>query len=354
VNAKNVKIETTLLDDLKNLIAPHAGNKFVGLEAVDGEIRFFVMGERLLSIYESSVPAPKSMPRGMVDTAAMTAAIRQMKSVVFDYEDRESKSLILGKARLQMRDAPDIALQPPGREVPALVLDIVRERLPETFTGKVPRTIFGWEIDIHDGVASYGSTTGPKGFFESLPVKSKDINVVIPHDVCDILFTQFKECTLLLIGETSIEMMMGNVSHIYPTLTTKASIDINRLEEIVNSAAAVGIDLSSKEETELSKRLKDASFFAEDETSWVFETKDNALNVKVSSKVGSTTATIGRVASPVSFTLRTAQIAPLVKLNPHHLFVTLRDGSPHAFIAQSSVKVGNEKASSFYIAAVGT
>jgi hypothetical protein len=323
-----------LVANLKHLASAATGVKFIGLRSAKDSLDFFVQGDNVVSVLR--IPGKSDLPEGMVDSEALQAAIAQCKCDVvnIDCEETDVATLIIGNAKLAMRDAPEIdKLDHKLTPVPDAVASLIADRLPVTFITMPPKTVFGWELRVNKGVARYGSTNGALALYEECDVDAPDYKLTIPHETCIRISKLIPSATGLSMNERLLAVHHDAVTHFVPIMEDATQINLKDVQKLIDSDGVVFCKTAN-----VSEPLQQLLSFADKDSQMLFTIEGGVMQARVSSKIGSNVVDVATFAlkEKVNFSCTLRQVMILAKYDSANLRlgVGFRDKVPYVLHAE--------------------
>ena len=324
-----------LAQSLKILSSAHTGNKFTGILCNKDSLDFFIQGDNIISILR--IPGKADLPNGMVDSEALQAAVAQVKGeyIDIDAEETDVSTLVIGNATLAMRDAPELTdLDLKLTELPELIVDLIADRLPETFITVAPKTVFGWELQVNNKVARYGSTNGAQAVYEESDLDHADYHLTIPHETCMLICKIVGSATSIRRNARLLAVAQGDITHYVPIMEDAAKITLKDMQALIDNK---NVEFCL-EAVNLSEPLTQLLSFADKDSQLLFTMESGVLQGRVTSKVGSNIAKLAHFArkDKVNFSCTLRQVMTLAKYDVRglRLGVGFRDKAPFVLHAE--------------------
>ena len=332
----------SLVRGLKHLASAHTGNEFTGIMSKGAVTEFFIQSPDIISILW--IKEKTDLPTGMVNSVALQAAIDQCKgTIAIVAEETEGAVLHIGTATLAMRDSPEIGKLDDNMEaIPKAIVNLMIARMVDTFTPVSPKSVFGWELIVKDGVASYGSANGAQAMYERSPIDADDFNLRIPHETCLRLLKIVGNCSSLSLNSRVLVVHQDEVRHYIPISSDAPSLSLKDVKGLMQEEIVL-----CKGKVDVKDKMLRLLAFADKDSQIVFDIKKGLMTASVTSKIGKNTLELAAF-DPVetfNFQVTLQQALPLAKYTTDSVAigVMLRNDIPRGLFV-SFTKVGSKKA----------
>lgn len=305
--------KTSLVKALKSLVSAHKSD-LLGIRASKGVLELFIFTD-FLSVLQVKGFEEEITPV-LVNSEAFQAAINQSNTTIYIDVKTENSSeglmptVVIGNAALATREPPDIqAVEDDQKLLPLSVIALVQDRFTDTFVPVNPKSVFGWELQIKDGTAYYGSANGPQAILEETSIDADDQTIRLPHKTCLNLLRITKNITDMGISKKILMVQDGDVKHYLPYDEETPSITLDTVKKLAEDC----MDCESGP-LPVKDKIVNLLAFADKESRVVFSVKSNLLWADISSSIGKNRVELGTFKhTDVSYSITLLQCMPFVK-----------------------------------------
>lgn len=333
-------IRTEVYTAVMNMAAVYGDTGYTGIMAEKGKLTLYSHNAGMLSVYTTACKS--EIPNSLVFTSALKAAVSQTKGPDIDINiNPDGQAIKIGRAELTVRDGLDLPAilksfhtQAKLNKLPDLVCKLITTTFATTYVNSKPKSVFGWELRVHDGIARFGSASAPYACWGEAEIDIDDMELRIPEDTCAVIHKVLPLAVNILMGSQVLQFDQGSVTH-YATITGDTpSIGI---KDVVN---LLKTEVSSITPTELKTQVTNLLHFADADSSIMFYVKDGQMTADVSGRTGRNRVDITHFDKSVAmnFQIKPSQLANAVTSKPVTVSIAMRDGRPNILVFTEAQK----------------
>lgn len=309
----------------------YSDSSFTGVYSTKDKLMFYIHDRGILSIVE--VPYKSDVPNCMVFTGALKAALDQDKGENIDLiKSPDGQTIQIGRADLAVRDSFDVTELLQSFHVDSSSSNLLPRKIGKliatqfhTYVTTKPCTVFGWMLEIKNGVALFGSATQPLACWGEAEIDAPDMRLRIPDDTCAKIHKIIPHAESIFLGAKVLRIDHDGVSHYIPITNDTPHLS---LQDVVN---LLQDEVFSLDDINLKDPVSTLLKFAEPDSTIVFRIAKGIMTADISSKVGRTSVDFAKFDKPLTmdFKVKPTQLANIETSKPVGVSVVRRGGHPH-------------------------